>query len=140
MDVQFKGKGGHSSLPPADGSQVGLSATESHRFLLKEVAYVGLLLWSAIHHHRNLRASQYRGQTLGHQASQREYATECALTGSRSYVLVQAVTRMASFLGVMYARLPAPIIVSPTLEFLQAVGLASSNPLISFVLARSASW
>ena len=23
MDVQFKGKGGHSSFPPADGSQVG---------------------------------------------------------------------------------------------------------------------
>lgn len=53
---------------------------------------------------------------------------------------MQAVTQLARFLGDIYARLPAPVIVSPTLEFLQAVGMASSNPLISFVLARSASW
>ena len=60
----------------------------------------------------------------------------CSSTGA----VVQAVTQLARFLGDIYARLPAPVIVSPTLEFLQAVGMASSNPLISFVLARSASW
>ena len=54
--------------------------------------------------------------------------------------MAQAVTQLTRCLGDMYAHLPAPVIVSPTLEFLQAVGMASSNPLISFVLARSASW
>ena len=54
--------------------------------------------------------------------------------------MAQAVTQLARFLGDMYARLPSPVIVSPTLEFLQAVGMASSNPLISFILARSSSW
>lgn len=55
-------------------------------------------------------------------------------------VMAQAVTQLARFLGDMYARLPPPVMISPTLEFLQAVGSASSNPLISFILARSSSW
>ena len=54
--------------------------------------------------------------------------------------MAQAVTQLARFLGDMYGQLPPPVIISPTLEFLQAVGLASSNPLINFVLARSSAW
>ena len=58
----------------------------------------------------------------------------------RQYSVAQAVTQLSRFLTDMHAHLPAARIVPPTLEFLQAVGAASSNPVISFVLARCASW
>ncbi len=54
--------------------------------------------------------------------------------------LVQAVTQLVGFMAEMYARLPPAQLVSPTVEFLQGVGSASSNPLIRFVLARNLFW
>ena len=118
VDLQMEGKGGHSSLPPQDGSQVWIRCTE----------ILGMCSRSGAGNCSITVVSPDVGNTALHRT------TTCCRAGE------QAVSRLAKLLAAIDARPPPAKLGSPTLELLQGLGAASQNRLLRWVLSRSAHW